>query len=159
MFVMGILPALLLLYVRRWVDEPTLWIAADRCRREARTRVEVGSGSPQDRELAQFTLSRIVSDPELRRRVGVLLVMSITTVVGWWSASTWIPDYARAQSHLSPSLVGLIFSTGPSRVFLHWVYWPTSWVASQQLGCITWEPWYSRYACFCWCANATCFSL
>jgi MFS family permease len=118
MFVMGILPALLLLYVRRWVEEPTLWIAADRCRREARTRVEVGSGSPQDREIAQFTLTRIVSDPELRRRVGVLLVMSITTVVGWWSASTWIPDYARAQSHLSPSLVGLMFSTGSIAGFL-----------------------------------------
>ena len=122
MFVLGILPALLLLYVRRWVDEPTLWIAADRCRREARTRVEAGSGSPQDRELAQFTLTRIVSDPELRRRVGVLLVMSITTVVGWWSASTWIPDYARAQFHLSPSLAGLMFSARVHRGFSYTGY-------------------------------------
>src|SRR5215471_6164262 len=29
MFVIGILPAFLLLYVRRWVDEPTLWVSAN----------------------------------------------------------------------------------------------------------------------------------
>jgi MFS family permease len=40
MFVIGILPAFLLLYLRRQVDEPALWLAANRGRREALTRVE-----------------------------------------------------------------------------------------------------------------------
>ena len=57
MFVIGILPAFLLLYVRRWVDEPAIWIAANRGRREAQKRLEMGSVLPQDRELAQFTVT------------------------------------------------------------------------------------------------------
>ena len=125
MFVIGILPAFLLLYVRRCVDEPALWIAASRGRREARERLQMGRGSPQDRELAQFTIAHILSDPELRRCVGLLLLMSITTVVGWWSASTWIPEFAtelRTQSvsqvPLSSSMVGLIFGVGSIAGFL-----------------------------------------
>jgi MFS family permease len=54
MFVIGILPAFLLLYVRRWVDEPALWVAANRDRREAKRRLDMGGASPQDRELVQF---------------------------------------------------------------------------------------------------------
>lgn len=119
MFIIGILPAFLLLYVRRWVDEPALWVAANRDRREAQRRLEMGGISPQDRELVQFTVTRILSEPELRRRVGLLLLMSVTTVVGWWSASTWIPQYAAQlptnaghQSQLWSSLAGLMFSVG-----------------------------------------------
>src|SRR6266849_7349280 len=119
MFVIGILPAFLLLYVRRWVDEPTLWVAANQGRREAQKRLEMGSVSPQDRELVQFTVTRILSEPELRRRVGLLLLMSLTTVVGWWSASMWIPQYAAQlptnagyPSQLWSSLAGLMFSVG-----------------------------------------------
>jgi MFS family permease len=119
MFVIGILPAFLLLYVRRWVHEPALWIAADQYRRKARQRLEIGIGSEQDRELTQFTMTRVLSDPNLRRQVGLLLLMSITSVVGWWSVSTWIPPYAAQlaakagqQSQLSASLVVLWFSAG-----------------------------------------------
>ncbi len=119
MFVIGILPAFLLLYVRRWVHDPALWVAADRLRREAQKRLEMGVVSQQDRKLAQFTITRVLSDPELRRRVGLLLLMSLSTVVGSWSVSTWIPQYvaqlatkAGQQSQLSSSLVGLMFSAG-----------------------------------------------
>ena len=45
--------------------------------------------------------------------------MSLTTVVGWWSASTWIPEYAAhvraiggSQPQISSSMVGLMFSIG-----------------------------------------------
>src|SRR5713101_343523 len=66
MFGIGILPALLLLYVRRWVHDPALWVAANNRRREARKRFEMGVVSQQDRQLAQFTISHVLSDPELR---------------------------------------------------------------------------------------------
>lgn len=125
MFLIGILPAFLLLYVRRCVDEPAIWIAASRDRREAQERLQMGRGSPQDRELAQFTISRILFDPELRRRVGLLLLMSLSTVVGWWSASTWIPEFANeltkhaeSQVRLSSSMVGLMFAVGSIAGFL-----------------------------------------
>jgi MFS family permease len=118
MFVIGIMPAFLLLFLRRWVDEPAIWIACKRNRQEAQRRVGMGDASEQDRELARFTLICIFSDPMLRRRVGLLLLMSVTTVAGYWSASTWIPQFAAQlatsgqQSHLSASVVGLMYGVG-----------------------------------------------
>src|SRR6267143_201775 len=57
MFVIGILPAFLLLYLRRWVNEPPLWVAANQDRREAQKRLDTGRVSPQDLELVQFTVA------------------------------------------------------------------------------------------------------
>jgi MFS family permease len=118
MFIIGILPAFLLLYVRRQVDEPALWVAANHDRREARRRLGAGS-SPEDQALAQFTLFHVFSNPMLRRRVAYLLLMSIASVVGFWSTASWVPEYAAqisaqtsGQSHLSASSAALIFSTG-----------------------------------------------
>jgi MFS family permease len=119
MFVVGILPAFLLLYVRRAVHEPALWVAANNRRREARKRLEMGVVSQEDRKLAQFTMTHILSDPELRRRVGLLLLMSLSTVVGFWSVSTWIPQYAAQlatnagqRSQHWASLAGLTSNVG-----------------------------------------------
>jgi MFS family permease len=125
MFLIGILPAFVLLYVRRSVDEPTLWLAVNKERQDARERLQSGSRSAQDRELAQFTMGRIFSDAKLRRRVGILTLMSITSVMGWWSASTWIPEYAThlatslgTNLPLSSSFVGLMFSIGSVAGFI-----------------------------------------
>jgi len=125
MFLVGILPALLLLYVRRWVDEPAVWTETSRNRREAQQRVQMGKGSSHDKQLVRFTVSEILSDLELRRRIGILLLMSVTTVVGWWSASTWIPEFAAqldarslSQMRLSSSMIGLTFSLGSVAGFL-----------------------------------------
>jgi MFS family permease len=125
MFLVGILPALLLLYVRRWVDEPAVWSETNRNRREAQQRVQMGKGSSHDKQLVRFTVSEILSDLELRRRIGILLLMSVSTVVGWWSASTWIPEFAAqlnarslSQMQLSTSMIGLMFSLGSVAGFL-----------------------------------------
>ena len=126
MFLVGVLPALLLLYVRRWVDEPAVWTETSRNRREAQQRVQMGKGSSHDKQLVRFTVSEILSDLELRRRVGLLLLMSVTTVVGWWSASTWIPrvrspakcPFNGSQMQLSSSMIGLMFSLGSVAGFL-----------------------------------------
>jgi MFS family permease len=70
-------------------------------------------------------MGRIFSDAMLRRRVGILILMSITSVIGWWSASTWIPEYAahlatstRTNPPLSSSFVGLMFSIGSVAGFI-----------------------------------------
>jgi MFS family permease len=119
MFVIGIAPAFLLLYLRRVVHDPLLWVSANDRRRDARKRIEMGIGSEQDRELAQFTIARILGDPELRRRVALLFLMSLSTVVGWWSVSTWIPLHAgilatsagRQPQHWA-SAAALMFTVG-----------------------------------------------
>src|SRR5713226_1716554 len=119
MFVIGILPAFLVLYVRRAVHDPALWVAASNRRREARKRLETGVVSQADRALAQFTITHVLSDPQLRRRVGLLLLMSLSTVVGWWSVSSWIPQYAAElatnagqRSQHWASLAAVMFSAG-----------------------------------------------
>ncbi len=119
MFIIGILPAFLLLYIRKSVHDSTLWIVANTRRQEARERLATSAASHQDQELTQFTLSRVMLDPVLRRRIGLLLLMSISTVVGWWSVSTWVPQYAvRFATNAGPegqrlsSWVGLMFSVG-----------------------------------------------
>jgi MFS family permease len=119
MFVIGVVPAFLLLYVRRVVHDPPLWIAANDHRREARKRLELGVVSQEERKLAQFTMTRVLSDPQSRRRVGLLLLMSLSSVVGWWSVSTWIPQYvaelatsAGERSQHWASLAGLIYNAG-----------------------------------------------
>ena len=78
MFLIGILPALLLLYVRRWVDEPAVWTAANHDRQEAQQRVRMGSASSHDKHLAQFTVSEILSDAQLRRRVSLCFDLART---------------------------------------------------------------------------------
>ena len=130
MFVIGILPAFLLLFVRRWVHEPALWVAANNRRREARKHLEMGVISQQDRELIQFTMTRVLSESELRRRVGLLMLMSISTVVGWWSVSKWIPQYAaqlatnsgQSSEHWA-SLAGSCLTSERSRGILCWDGW------------------------------------
>jgi MFS family permease len=119
MFLIGILPAFLLLYVRREVHDPALWVAANNRRRQARKRLELGVVSEEDRKLAQFTMTRVVSDPQLRRRVGLLLLMAVSSAVGWWSVQTWVPQYAARlatntgqQSQHWASLAGLMYNAG-----------------------------------------------
>ncbi len=119
MFLIGIAPAFLLLYVRCVVHDPELWVNANDRRREARTRIAAGVGSEQDRELAQLTVVRIWSEPELRRRIGRLLLMSLSSVVGWWSVSTWIPQLAAQlaanaaqQPQARALLTALVFNVG-----------------------------------------------
>jgi MFS family permease len=49
--------------------------------------------APEERGLLRFTMAHVVTDPVLRRRLVLLLLMSLTSVVGWWATSTWIPQY------------------------------------------------------------------
>ena len=51
--------------------------------------------------------------------------MSLSSVVGWWCASTWIPEFANeltkhaeSQMRLSSSMVGLMFAVGSIAGFL-----------------------------------------
>ena len=95
MFLIGVLPALSVLWIRRSVRESDLWVAARDRRQLARQRLADGHAvSADDRALTGFTVKRILLAPDLRRRLALLLVLSICTIVAWWAVSTWIPFYA-----------------------------------------------------------------
>ena len=95
MFLIGVLPALSVLWIRTSVRDPDLWIAASERRRQARQRLASGElASREDRLLVGFTVNQILAIPDLRRRLLRLLVLSLSTIVAWWAVSTWIPFYA-----------------------------------------------------------------
>jgi MFS family permease len=95
MFLIGVLPALLVLYIRGGVSDPELWQAAAKRRDAARDRARSGAQVAADEQaLLRFTLAQLWVSPELRRRLLVLLVMSTSTLIAWWAVSTWIPQYA-----------------------------------------------------------------
>jgi MFS family permease len=120
MFLLGILPALLVLYIRTGISDPGLWVRAAERRREIRRRLAAGEAVPEEeRKAVRFTLAYILAEPTLRRRVILLLLMSLSTIVGWWSVSTWVPQYGgqvAARHGLNPgewaSATALAYNVG-----------------------------------------------
>jgi MFS family permease len=94
MFVLGIAPAFVALYVRRFVSDPELWVAADRRRKEARSRVKSAEHIDEsDVALTRFTMVQVFKDAAMRKRTLVLLLLATVTLIGWWGTSTWLPAY------------------------------------------------------------------
>jgi MFS family permease len=120
MFLIGVLPALSVLWIRTSVQDPDLWIAARERRRLARQRMASGrSVRPEDRALAGFTVKQILAAPDLRRRLLLLLVLSLSTIVAWWAVSSWIPFYAGqiaaktgGNAQRAVGLAGLYYNLG-----------------------------------------------
>jgi MFS family permease len=95
MFLIGVVPAILTLWIRRSIPEPALWQRADAQRRAAVERKRSGAAlTAEDQALARFTVSDLFAEPEIRRRTAVAFLMSLATTLGWWGISTWIAPYA-----------------------------------------------------------------
>jgi MFS family permease len=94
MFALGVLPALLTLWIRRAIPESKIWEETNQKRRLAidqkRSGVSLGEGAEK---LTRFTLFDLFTDASLRRRTIVVFLMSLTTTVGFWGISTWVPPF------------------------------------------------------------------
>jgi MFS family permease len=94
MYVIGVLPALLTLWIRRGISESSLWEVADGRRRTALERKRGGAVlDAGDHALTRFTLLDLFAEPEVRRRTFFAFLMSLTTTLAWWGISTWVPPY------------------------------------------------------------------
>jgi MFS family permease len=94
MFLVGVLPALLVLYLRRGVRESERWVQVA----ERRRRAQAGQPTTDDeRRLRQFTLRALFAEPALRRDTLVCLLMSLSTNVAWWGVATWVPIFIGLQ--------------------------------------------------------------
>ena len=94
MFVLGILPALLTLWMRTSIDESAVWQQTDARRREARARKAAGAAlSAEETALNRFTVVDLFAAPETRRRTILVFLMSLTTTLAWWGISSWVPPY------------------------------------------------------------------
>lgn len=89
MFIVGAVPALFVLYLRRALEESERWLAAIREKRWSAVEGEVGTSTGK----RPFTLTSVFSSAEGRRRVWLTLILSFTTTTGWWAGSTLLPGY------------------------------------------------------------------
>ena len=80
MFLIGILPALLTLWIRTSIEESTAWQRVDVQRRDARARKDSGAAlSAHAQALTRFTIADLFAEPETRRRLVIAFLMSLTT--------------------------------------------------------------------------------
>jgi MFS family permease len=94
MFLIGILPALLTLWMRTSIDESQTWQQTDARRRDAAARKQSGAVlSADDQALTRFTVTDLFAEPETRRRTIIAFLMSLTTTLAWWGISSWVPPY------------------------------------------------------------------
>jgi MFS family permease len=120
MFALGVFPALLLLWLRRRVEDSAIWQEADRRRRSAhQARAQGRLLTADERRLTRSTVADLFMSAELRRRTLLLLVMALASVVGFWGISTWVPQYAGHVASRAGhgagrwgALAGLLFSVG-----------------------------------------------
>jgi MFS family permease len=90
-FVVGALPALFCLYIRRSIGESEKWLEAIR---KGRWTATEGAQAPGKNAKRPFTLTEIFREPESRRRTLLAFLLSLTTTIGWWGISSWLPEYS-----------------------------------------------------------------
>jgi MFS family permease len=94
MFLLGILPAFVALWIRVGVPESAMWEATDQQRRAALDRQKSGAVlAEHEHKLTRFTVVELFADPALRKVTVVVFLMSLTTTLAWWGISTWVPPY------------------------------------------------------------------
>jgi MFS family permease len=121
MFVVGAVPALFVLYIRRNVGESERWLAAIREQRWHATEGGAVAGGKRP-----FTLAEIFREPESRRRVLLTFLLSLATTIGWWAAANLLDRYAagiaKAAGYPNPALWGtwasLVYTTGAVVAYL-----------------------------------------
>jgi MFS family permease len=94
MYLIGVLPALLTLWIRRAIPESSLWQRANEQRRAARREKAGAALSLQERSLTRFTLADLFVEPEIRYRTIIALLTATASAVGFWAISTWVPPFA-----------------------------------------------------------------
>ena len=95
LYLIGILPALLTLWIRTSIPESVKWEDANRRRKEALARQRSGATlAAEEQALTRFTVADLFAIPEIRRRTMIALLLSLTTTLAWWGVSSWLPPYA-----------------------------------------------------------------
>jgi MFS family permease len=99
MFLIGVLPALLTLWVRRAIPESERWERVNDQRQAAIERKRSGAAlGAQDEALARFTVADLFVEPEIRHRVILAFLMSLATTFAFWGIGAWIPPYIGAAA-------------------------------------------------------------
>jgi MFS family permease len=120
MFVIGILPALVTVWIRTSIDESHAWQSVDAQRKDAQARKEQGAAlTTHEQALTRFTVADLFVDPTTRRHTIIVFLMSLTTTLAWWGISSWVPPYvgsvaakAGLQAQQWASYAGMAYNVG-----------------------------------------------
>jgi len=119
MFALGALPALVVLYLRRSLEESEKWMQAVKEQRWAATEEDERSGASPKRSGRPLSLFEIFREKESARRVVLAALLSFVTTVGWWAVSSWLGAYTEQLAKLQGEPSGiwgprmsLIYSVG-----------------------------------------------
>jgi MFS family permease len=91
-FFVGILPALLTLWIRRGVPESTLW-AEQKGRGQSETKISGSGGAGKDETSYVSTKFSIIFQPPYVRHTFALLLFNFCGMFAWWGLFTWMPPY------------------------------------------------------------------
>jgi MFS family permease len=120
MYLIGVLPALFTLWIRRGIPESRLWELSNAQRRAAVARKRSGTAAgAHDHVLTRFTLHDMFADRAVRRRLIAALLMSFATTLGWWGISSWVPPYVASVAAKAglpaqqwASYAGMVYNIG-----------------------------------------------
>lgn len=94
MYLVGLLPALLVFWLRRNMPESPRWEAAHQRRREARARRDGGERlDDESAALTRFTVVDMFSDRSVRPRLVGAFLMMMSVTFGFWGVGTFVPTY------------------------------------------------------------------
>ena len=107
-FFVGVLPALVTLWIRREVKEPSLWLERDR---------------------AKTTSLALLSRPGIRGKAVLATLMNACAMFGYWGLFTWIPGYLALPESEGGRGLGIVAS-------LTWVLFmgPGKWLGYALFG-------------------------
>lgn len=120
MYLIGVLPALVVFWIRRNIPESPRWEESNRRRRAAyHLRRQGAALEGENAALVRFTLIDMFAEPAVRLRLIVTFVMSLSVTIGYWGVSTFVPAYvgsvaaaAALPAQRYAALVGLIQNLG-----------------------------------------------
>jgi MFS family permease len=94
MYLVGVLPALATLWIRRSIPESPKWQRSNERRLEARNLKRYGAALSGDHAaLTRFTLTDLFSDRSVRRPLFGSFLMMLSVTFAFWGVSTFIPTY------------------------------------------------------------------
>ncbi len=94
MYVVGILPALLVLWIWRGMPELARWEETNERRRAARAQRQSGVAlEGMDAALTRSTIADMFLDKSVRPRLVAAFLMMLSVTFGFWGVATFVPTY------------------------------------------------------------------
>ena len=94
MYLIGVLPALVTLWIRRGIPESPRWEAASERRRAAHALRRSGAAlDGESKALTRFTVVDLFADRAVRRPLIIAFLMMLSVTFAFWGVGTFIPTY------------------------------------------------------------------